>query len=80
MTTPSDTQSPDFVEYKVNPVGSNKNSAFDSSISDVLPSAEPYQATAAIPQFNHSTLYQQTFMKGRPKLLGVSVNYFFVRP
>ncbi|XP_077310766.1 membrane-spanning 4-domains subfamily A member 4D-like [Lithobates pipiens] len=71
MATPSDTQSPDFVEYKVNPVGSNKNSAFDASISDVLPSAEPYQATAAIPQFNHSTLYQQTFMKGRPKLLGI---------
>ncbi|KAM5140476.1 membrane-spanning 4-domains subfamily A member 4D-like [Mantella aurantiaca] len=69
MTTSSDSQS--SVQCKVTPIGSNMNSAFDSSIPSVIPSAEPYQARVVSSQFNHSTLYQQMFMKGKPKLLGI---------
>ncbi|XP_072280039.1 membrane-spanning 4-domains subfamily A member 4A-like [Pyxicephalus adspersus] len=64
MTTPSNAHSSEFMHRNATAVGVHTNSTFESSI----PSAQSYPATAT---FNHSMLYQQTFLKGKPKLLGI---------
>ncbi|XP_072280448.1 membrane-spanning 4-domains subfamily A member 8-like [Pyxicephalus adspersus] len=71
MTTTTHAQSPNFVEHKVHPVAcAPPGQPWNAPPVYAVPSGYPQQTITVNPQIACSTPFYETFLKGKPRVLG----------